>query len=247
MKIRNIPKGIFRRIQRYFMYPILFFLFDSKWRKIKVKVKRIGNRYGGGYIVPDLMNSESLVYSFGLGEDISFDMDLISLYNCKIIGFDPTPKSVKFISELNNNLSKKFSFMQFGLSSKSGKKRLYLPQNPEHVSGSLTKDLGGVFIECDFLSFEDIIKKFSDTFVDLVKMDIEGEEYNIFGNWLTNNYIPPIGQIWVEFHPKRSGYNNTQTTKFVKKFQKISLIPVKRAFLYNPNNYLLLNTKYYNR
>ena len=33
-----------------------------------------------------------MVYSVGLGQDISWDKALIEKYRCEVYGFDPTPK-----------------------------------------------------------------------------------------------------------------------------------------------------------
>lgn len=47
--------------------------------KVQTRCKKIwyGNGYGGFYVNPDLLNSSSIVYSIGIGEDISFDLDVI--------------------------------------------------------------------------------------------------------------------------------------------------------------------------
>jgi len=35
-----------------------------------------GSPYGGFYVDPTLLDENSVVYSFGIGEDISFDLDI---------------------------------------------------------------------------------------------------------------------------------------------------------------------------
>ena len=62
----------------------------------------IGTEYGGWVINLELIPAESVVVSAGIGEDISFDLQLINSRNCKIIGIDPTPKSHRFIESQNN-------------------------------------------------------------------------------------------------------------------------------------------------
>jgi len=70
---------------------------------IKCNFKWFGNDYGGFYICPDLLkynNGEKIIYSIGIGEDISFDLDIIKEFpNCKIYAFDPTPKSIEWIKK----------------------------------------------------------------------------------------------------------------------------------------------------
>ena len=57
---------------------------------------RFGTDYGG-YLLPEniKLDSNSIVYSIGIGEDISFDATLSAKYNCKVYMFDPTPRSIE--------------------------------------------------------------------------------------------------------------------------------------------------------
>ena len=45
------------------------------------------------------LNSKSVVYSIGIGTDASFDLELINTFNCEIYGFDPTPKSIRWVKK----------------------------------------------------------------------------------------------------------------------------------------------------
>ena len=60
-KIRNYIKAIFKK-DVYF-----------KIQK-KVKVEWLGNNYGGFYVSIDGLSDKSVIYSFGVGEDIIKDM-----------------------------------------------------------------------------------------------------------------------------------------------------------------------------
>jgi hypothetical protein len=46
--------------------------------------------YGAFYVNTEKLDSNSIVYSFGLGADISFDKELIRRFNLSVFGFDPT-------------------------------------------------------------------------------------------------------------------------------------------------------------
>ena len=96
-----------------------------------VKCKHIwyGNRYGGFYVCPEFLNENSIIYSFGIGEDISFDRTIIENHNCHVFGFDPTPKAINWVN--SQNVPAKFNFFEFGISNKSGFVDFYLPKNPE--------------------------------------------------------------------------------------------------------------------
>jgi hypothetical protein len=62
-----------------------------------LEVVRLGSRYGGWDIVADRINDDSVIYSFGVGEDISFDLELIQNYGVVVHAFDPTPKSIQWV------------------------------------------------------------------------------------------------------------------------------------------------------
>ena len=126
----------------------------------------VGTTYGG-YVVPSLLNSDSVVYSIGIGEDLSFDTTLQGLYKCNIHLFDPTERAIQhfinirsdlrnesqlqpdkrfgggqsnyldIIRESNCNFDKMF-YHPIGISDQdSDEATFYFPANKEHVSCSL--------------------------------------------------------------------------------------------------------------
>ena len=168
---------------------------------IKCEKKWYGGSYGGFYVNPDLINKDSIVYSFGIGIDISFDRKIISKHKCRVFGFDPTPKSIDYI----NSLPKEplFSFFDFGISTKSGIEKFFLPKDRLGVSGSLV--LSDYVNEKEYISvnmktFNDIIKELGHRKIDIVKLDIEGAEYEVIQSLFDTPAI--IRQILVEFHDR---------------------------------------------
>lgn len=165
------------------------------------KKKWYGSSYGGFYVNPDLLNQNSIVYSFGIGKDISFDKKIMKNHKCKVYGFDPTPKSIEFVkNEKKNNL---FVFNDYGISVKTGVETFFLPANERMVSGSaamnqfVSEDRAiSVKMKC----FEDITAEFGHHHVDVVKMDIEGSEYDVIETLVDSKVT--ITQLLVEFHDR---------------------------------------------
>ena len=153
-------------------------------RQKKETVKWLGNEYGGFGVCCRLLGDKPIVYSFGIGEDISFDIDLMEKYNAEIYAFDPTPKSVKWVK--NNVHNEKFHFYPYGISDKDGKESFFLPENNDYVSGSvlLHNGLKTVPIEVDMFQLRTIMNKLGHRKIDLLKMDIEGSEFNVVPNIL---------------------------------------------------------------
>ena len=177
-----------------------------------------GNQYGGFYVYPALLNSDSVVYSFGIGEDISFDQAIIERHECKVYGFDPTPKSINWVE--GQKLPDNFSFHKYGIAKESGEVSFFLPKNPEHVSGSAVHQTNVEHndnIIVDMKSFADIIAELKHERIDVLKMDIEGSEYDVLENILNSNI--QIDQILVEFHERFFDNGKLKTLEELKKLE----------------------------
>lgn len=172
-------------------------------KTVRTKHLWYGSSYGGFYVMPDLIKNNSVVYSFGIGKDISFDTKLIQKHGCTVYGFDPTPNSINWIQQQKH--SSLFKFFPFGISTSSGTTTFYLPANPKYVSGSLTADNttpDHVAVEVEMKTWSDICQMLGHKHIDLLKMDIEGAEYQVLENIMM---LPiTIDQICVEFHDRNA-------------------------------------------
>lgn len=191
------------KIKRKINYFKLIFSGETKHlkREISISKKWFGNDYGGFFVATDFVDENSVVYSFGIGEDVSFDTEIIKKYNANVYGFDPTPKSVKLISE--QTLPEKFKFYDFGISDKTGPATFYFPKNPDFVSGSVVEqsniDLENG-IDVQLKTLDDKAHFLGHQKIDILKMDIEGSEYDVLENIVKSNLF--IGQILIEFHDR---------------------------------------------
>src|SRR5262245_55558008 len=52
---------------------------------------RLGSIYGGWWVRPERVRQDSIVYSFGIGRDITYDLGLIERFGVTVHAFDPTP------------------------------------------------------------------------------------------------------------------------------------------------------------
>ena len=183
---------------------------DHKW---------YGSSYGGFYINPKLITSDSIIYSFGIGKDITFDLACIKKHKCKVFAFDPTPKSINYIK--NKTLPELFTFFDFGISDvHSGLVDFYLPSNPKGISGSLVK-INGVnpdhFIKVKMKLFDEITCELGHQHINVLKMDIEGSEYTVLETILASNVT--IDQILIEFHDRLFDPENYRSKEIIKKLK----------------------------
>jgi FkbM family methyltransferase len=141
-----------------------------------------------------------VVYSCGVGEDISFDAEILNDYDCNIFAFDPTPKSHEWVKK--QNLPENFIFVPHGISAKTEKQALHLSKTPLDISASIYVHGYTSVDDCIIVQMkclEDIAAEYHHTYVDVLKMDIEGSEFEVIRN-LPKNVI--FGQILVEFHER---------------------------------------------
>jgi len=165
------------------------------------KKKWYGSSYGGFYVNPDLISDSSIVYSFGIGKDISFDRAVMNKHRCKVYGFDPTPKSIEYVK--NNNHNRLFCFNDYGISQRTGVEIFFLPENDRGVSASMTLNQfvsEENYIEVKMKCFDDIVREFGHKHIDVVKMDIEGSEYDVLETLLDSDVC--ITQLLIEFHDR---------------------------------------------
>jgi len=101
------------------------------------KCEAHGSEYGGYFVVPDGLNSDAVVYSFGVGEDVSFDLSLINQYGLSVFAFDPTPKSVAWLG--GQVLPPQFHHYAHALGTADGVATFFEPKDPNHVSHSLVR------------------------------------------------------------------------------------------------------------
>jgi FkbM family methyltransferase len=168
-------------------------------------IQWLGTEYGGFYLDKSLLGTSSNLFSFGVGEDISFDLSVSKLGIQRIYLFDPTPKSIDFIKGMN--LPENFQFYPVGISDKDEYADFFLPKNVNNVSGGLSvhKQLDAKkIIRVQLKRLFTIIKELDVQRIDVLKMDIEGSEYKVLKGILLEKIFPV--QICVEFH--NSFYKN---------------------------------------
>jgi FkbM family methyltransferase len=145
-----------------------------------------------------LLSGKATVFSFGIGEDTSFDEAVISTYHVPVYGFDPTPKAISHVKSKN---IPNFNFTAKALCAEDKKILLYPPANPNHVSMNTFKRDGAEPLEVDCISILTAMESMDKKEIDVLKLDIEGEEYNLFSNITYIQSLPRVNQILMEIHP----------------------------------------------
>jgi len=189
-------RKLLRRIRRIIRFCLKKDFFTKP--DIAVTQKFFGTAYGGWNVATTAIDKNSVVYSFGIGEDASFDSALIAEYNLTVHGFDPTPKSIDWIKK--QPLSENFILHTYGLAQFDGELTFHPPKNENHVSHSIFNQSSSNTntINVPVKTLSTILKILNHDRIDILKMDIEGAEYEVLKNILDSPIRPR--QILIEFH-----------------------------------------------
>jgi FkbM family methyltransferase len=131
---------------------------------------------------------------------LEFSSDLVERFDCSSIAIEPNPGLA--LSPKNS----KIRLVTAALSDKLGRAAFEIRDNLE--SSSLAPEIGagrlsGRKIDVDKITLSAIVREFGVDSIDLLKLDIEGAEYDVlFG--LDEALSEKIRQITVEFHPQIS-------------------------------------------
>lgn len=157
------------------------------------------------------LNSDSIIYSAGVGKDISFEKELVSRFICKIELFDPSPTGIETMQHPENQVPN-INYYRVGLAKEMGVSEFSIPSDPEEGSFTIKRS-DGPSEEFQCYNLEHLMKERGQNHIDLLKMDIEGFEYGIIEEIVEKSIR--INQICVEFHHFLSNISRKKTRKAI--------------------------------
>ena len=163
------------------------------------------------------LGPDSIVYSGGVGEDISFELALIDRFGCDIQIFDPSPagqSTIRRAAAYENKLHFKplglaGSAAQLTFQTKEWLNETFFFKEPAGGEDSLPETT----VPCTTIASE--LQANGHTRIDLLKIDIEGFEYDVLDSCIDLAIMPR--QICVEFHHFFPGGSKSATAKTIWK------------------------------
>ena len=180
------------------VYQVLLLLFQAafsdSWKTSEQHFGQVGN-----YLIHRVRaGSKPVIYSFGVGNDISFDVEAADLFGVPIFMYDPTPAVATFMKDYESD--ERLKFTNEGIYSRDTEVKLY---TSDKVLNSSLYPIHGKgqheLVRCRTLS--DFMAENGHDRVDLLKMDVEGVSDEVLGQIMDETDIRPA-QIVTEFEIK---------------------------------------------
>lgn len=139
----------------------------------------LGTTYGGWRIPDGAVGEGDICYCVGAGGDISFDLELIHRHGAVVRAVDPVQKyGDEALRQVGGD--PRFSFRVAALATRDGPIRM----QPHHESSSASLSAAGLYeteewTEVAGLTLTSLMREFGDDHIDLLKLDLEGLEYEL--------------------------------------------------------------------
>jgi FkbM family methyltransferase len=176
----------------------------------------------GWWLWTEGVNRDSIVYSVGVATDVSFDVALTHQLDLTVHAFDPTPRSSRWIEA--TPLPTQCRFHPVGLAGFDGIGAFIPPDREDHVSYSLSNAsdvIGTTFGNVRRL--DSIARGLGQEPIDVLKMDIGGEEYSVIENLSRGS--PSVSQLVIEFHGEEPLRRRRRIARVSRQLRGLGLVP----------------------
>ncbi|MFQ3334549.1 MAG: FkbM family methyltransferase [Woeseiaceae bacterium] len=171
----------------------------------------------------ECLNENGIVYSLGVGDSIEFDLEIIKHSNAFVFAFDPTPYAMKWIEQ--QSTPERLKFYPWAVSGKDGEfimaQRVNHKGNKSQVMWAelLPNEYSDEVISVPSYTISSIMRKLDHHKIDLMKVDVEGTEYEIINHLLENKIWPK--QLLIEFHHRFKSKDKAMTQTAIEELQKV--------------------------
>ena len=195
------------------------------------------------------LNENSIIYSGGVGEDISFDIKIQEKYKCNIFLIDPTEKALihfnevqeyykngkqflgniqkDYIQSIQNNKPdfSKFYYFYIGLWNCHDKLKFYKQNNTDYVSQSLIENMfTQEYDEVNVTTIKALMEEKKHKTIDLLKLDIEGAEIEVIQQMLDDEIFPKYILIEFDLFLKKKDPGNKKTNDLISRLLSLHYI-----------------------
>ncbi|MBA3577937.1 MAG: FkbM family methyltransferase [Sphingomonas sp.] len=168
--------------------------FSESYKTSEVHFAKVGN-----YLIHRVRaGSKPVIYSFGVGNDVSFDVEAADLFGVPVFMYDPTPNVALFMNDYHGD--QRLVFKNEGIYSRDSEVKLY---TSDKVLNSSLYPIHGKdkheIVRCRTLG--DFLAENGHDHIDILKMDVEGVADDVLEQIMDETEIRPK-QIVTEFEIK---------------------------------------------
>ena len=210
----------------------------AKFYSRQGRARRMGIVYKApGYIYKDSFSPNSVVVDVGCADDPDFSIHMIGKYGLKAYGVDPTKKHEPALSRLEERFNGKFKHVPLAVSAMDGS--ITFHESLDNTSGSILAEHTNIqrdavnSYDVESVTLSSLIARIERTDVDLLKLDLEGAEYDLLSS-VRKEDLEPFRQIYIEFHHHCTNHSIEETKKLVHVIEGFGYT----AFSLDDHNYL---------
>ena len=179
-------------------------------------LRRFGSAYAGYFVPMSLLSSTSICYSAGVGEDITFDLELMDKVGCEVFAFDPTPRAAEHVRS-DASAYPAFHFCPVGLWHQNTTARFFAPSDRRHVSHSIynlqkTAD----YFEAECKTLTSLMQELGHQRLDLLKLNIEGAQYPVIDSIISQRV--PVKVLCVAIDQPTSPFRVYGTVRKLQRY-----------------------------
>lgn len=192
------------------------------WREFRLPrgYARLGTKYGGWWVDTTRIHQPALLIDCGLGEDISFPITFLKQFRGQVLGVEPNPRSLEYCK---HHVPTGMRILPMAFWKEAGQDIVFhlprqqdqLPKGADGVSGSLVSTheyvVGGEQLHIRTTNLTALLAEAGATRCDVLKIDIEGAEYEILDDLAATGQLTLVDQLLVEFHHDVTHHTQAET------------------------------------
>ena len=171
-----------------------------RWASVLDDTLHRPTKVGDWALWTDPLDANSVIFSFGVGDNVAWDLEMIRQFGVTVHAFDPTPASIAWVA--GQSLPPQFVFHHIGISSFDGQLPFYPPRKAGSTHFSQERR-GGFFdwqqpVLGQVRRLATIAQQLGHMRLDVLKLDVEGSEFDAIPDILASGI--EIDQLLVEIH-----------------------------------------------
>jgi len=181
-----------------------------RWREWRLPrgFERLGTKYGGWWIYAPAVGKKPLLIDCGLGVDISFPVAFLERFGGEVVGVDPNPAALDYVAGRRPErmqVRPEAFWLEAGqaITFHLPRPAAELPKGADGVSGSLLDShsyAGAATLKVRTTSLAEILAQTGRQECDVLKLDIEGAEYDVLAALCRSGEVRRARQLLVEYH-----------------------------------------------